>query len=87
MGIINRKLFLAKCGAVISVSPSMLATEHADNSCGFPVMDDRKFALGDSPPGGFPRSLRIVSMEKHNSGSVLRIANGRINDHRLYFFN
>ena len=87
MEIINRRFFLAKCGIFISVLPDMLTAGQGGNLCGFPVLDDREFTFWDSPPIDFPRSLRIVSMEKHNFGSVLRIANGRKNGNSLYFFS
>ena len=73
MEIINRRLFLVKYGALFSVLPNMLAAEQVGNICGFPVANDRKLAFVDRPPMGF-RNLRIVSIEKHNSGSVFRIS-------------
>ena len=85
---INRRLFLAKCGMFFSVLPNMTAAEQAGNICGLPISDGRKLALWDSPPGDFPRSFMITSMEKHNSGSILRIAMyDRKNDKFLYFFS
>ena len=74
MGIINRRLFLAKCGIVYFILPNASTAEQVGNLCGFPVLDNRALAFWDRPPGDFPRSLRIVSVEKQNSGSVLRIA-------------
>jgi len=84
---VNRRLFLAKCGMAFSVLPNMLTAEQAGNSCGFPVLDNRELAFWDSPPMGL-RSFSIISMEKNNSGNVLRIAvYDRKNTKFLYFFS
>ena len=85
MEIIDRRLFLVKYGALFSVLPNMLAAEQVGNVCGFPVTDDRKLTFTDRPSREL-RSFRIVSIEKHNSGSVLRIS---IHKHKNseYFFS
>ena len=88
MDTINRRLFLARCSMFFSVLPNMLAAEQVDNSCGLPIMNDRELAFWDSPDMNFPGWLRIVSMEKHNTGCVLRITvyDPKKKD-RLYFFS
>lgn len=74
MEIINRRLFLTKCGLTFSILPNMLASEQSGNSCGLPLSNDRVFTNWDASVRGLARRIGIISIEKHNSDCILRVA-------------